>query len=211
MSSDVEMLADDAEVKPEAQLINLHSPSPPPRHSPITIRDDSSVDRATPPPTFSVPPSSSGVEDGPSAASLKEQEPKKKPKAPGPARPSSSAQAAGAKPKSAKSTAVTAARSPSPSPPPPPTRPPLQTIRLEITLGGPEHYEVDISSLSKESGQRAPTPVPVKRDSSDSEGDDEGDGDGEGEGKHEKKKRRRVREPSAGRVRRILTEERILT
>ena len=193
------MLADDAEVKPESQLINLHSPSPPPRHSPITIRDDSSVDsiHATPPPTFSVPPSSSGIEDGPTAVSVKDQEPKKKSKAPGSARPSSSAQAAGAKPKSAKSTAVTAARSPSPSPPPPPTRPPLQTIRLEITLGGPDHYEVDISTLSKESGQRAPTPVPVKRDSSDSEGDDEGEGEGEGEGKHEKKKRRRVREQCA--------------
>ena len=94
------------------------------------------------------------------------------------------ASTAGAKPKSK-------ARSPSPSPPPPPTRPPVQTIRLEITLGGPDNYEVDVSALSKESGQRQATPVPIKRDTSDdshSEGDDEGDGN-----KPKEKKRRRVR------------------
>ncbi|EKM52289.1 uncharacterized protein PHACADRAFT_125998 [Phanerochaete carnosa HHB-10118-sp] len=45
----------------------------------------------------------------------------------------------------------------SPSPPPPP-RPALQTVRLEIKLGGPEDYEVDIAQLSKETGQRPPTP-----------------------------------------------------
>jgi hypothetical protein len=67
-------------------------------------------------------------------------------------------------------------RSPSPSPPPPPP-PPLQTIRLEITLGGPDNYEVDIASIAKATGQRPATPVPVKRDTSDSEGDDEAEGD----------------------------------
>lgn len=66
-------------------------------------------------------------------------------------------------------------RSPSPSPPPPP--PPLRTIRLDIRLGGPENYEVDISGRAKETGQRPNTPIPTGKatvDSSDSEGDDEG-------------------------------------
>ena len=92
-----------------------------------------------------------------------------------------------AKPKSSRH-----ARSPSPSPPPPPTRPPLQTIRLEIKLGGPNNYEVNLSTLTKETDQRPPTPEPVKRDSSDSEGEAEG-GD---EGKPQPKKRRvRIRYP----------------
>ena len=86
-----------------------------------------------------------------------------------------------AKPKSSKHV-----RSPSPSPPPPPTRPPLRTIRLEIKLGGPNNYEVNLSALAKETDQRPPTPEPVKRDSSDSEGEAEG-GD---EGKPQPKKRR---------------------
>ena len=71
------------------------------------------------------------------------------------------------------------ARTPSPSPPPPPPVVPLQTIRLQIRLGGPSNYEVDISRLAKDTGQRAPTPpVPVKKvaDSSDSdEADDKDD------------------------------------
>ncbi|GBE86852.1 hypothetical protein BKA93DRAFT_886629 [Sparassis latifolia] len=93
--------------------------------------------------------------------------------------------AAGAKPKSSKSNL---ARSPSPSPPPP-ARPPLQTIRLDIKLGGPDDYEVDISSLSKTTGQRPPTPVPApKRDISD---DSHSEGDDEGDGKNDKKKRKK--------------------
>ncbi|KAL5478942.1 hypothetical protein ACEPAI_2229 [Sanghuangporus weigelae] len=61
----------------------------------------------------------------------------------------------------------------SPSPQPLPSRPRMQTIRLDISLGGPERYEVDILQLSKESGQRPPTPPPIKRDdeSSESEGE----------------------------------------
>lgn len=87
---------------------------------------------------------------------------------------------------SAKPKSTRHARSPSPSPPPPPTRPPLRTIRLEIKLGGPNNYEVNLSTLAKEDNQRPPTPEPVKRDSSDSEGEAEG-GD---EGKPQPKKRR---------------------
>lgn len=79
--------------------------------------------------------------------------------------------ASSAKPRSTK---PPKARSPSPSPPPPPA-PPLQTVRLEIRLGGPSNYEVDISRQAKDTGQRPPTPPPtVKKvaDSSDSEEED---------------------------------------
>ncbi|TFK19472.1 hypothetical protein FA15DRAFT_174391 [Coprinopsis marcescibilis] len=49
-------------------------------------------------------------------------------------------------------------RSASPSPPPQPAPPPLQTIRLDIALGGPSNYEVDVSQMAKETGQRPMTP-----------------------------------------------------
>jgi hypothetical protein len=75
--------------------------------------------------------------------------------------------------KPTKSTKARAARSPSPSPPPPaPPPPPMQTIRLEIKLGGPEKYEVDVASLAKATGQRHATPpAAVKRYESESEGE----------------------------------------
>ncbi|EIM80227.1 uncharacterized protein STEHIDRAFT_172868 [Stereum hirsutum FP-91666 SS1] len=53
-------------------------------------------------------------------------------------------------------------RSPSPSPPPPPP-PPLTTIRLDIALGGPEKYEVDIAAMAKATGQRPATPPMLKK------------------------------------------------
>jgi hypothetical protein len=64
----------------------------------------------------------------------------------------------------------------------------LQTIRLEIKLGGPDNYEVDVAALAKATGQRATTPPPVvKQYESESDGEGEGaresgvntDGDGE--------------------------------
>ncbi|KAF9000764.1 hypothetical protein BDQ17DRAFT_1307895 [Cyathus striatus] len=67
-----------------------------------------------------------------------------------------------------------------PSPPPPLPAAPLQTIRLEIKLGGPTNYEVDISKLAKETGQRAPSPVRVLPGVS--------EGEGAGKGKKRKKK-----------------------
>ncbi|KAH7911152.1 hypothetical protein BJ138DRAFT_1151417 [Hygrophoropsis aurantiaca] len=85
-------------------------------------------------------------------------------------KPASSVAAGGTKPKSTK---PPRARSPSPTPPPPP--PPLQTIRLQIKLGGPDNYEVDIASIAKATGQRQPTPPPAKADTSESEGDGETD------------------------------------
>ncbi|KIJ61712.1 hypothetical protein HYDPIDRAFT_176873 [Hydnomerulius pinastri MD-312] len=75
---------------------------------------------------------------------------------------------AGVKPKSSKPSRP---RSPSPTPPPPPP-PPFQTLRLDIVLGGPENYEVDITSIAKSSGQRQPTPPPPKADTSESEGEE---------------------------------------
>ena len=78
-----------------------------------------------------------------------------------------------AKPRSTKP--AKPARSPSPSPPPPQPLVPLQTVRLEIRLGGPSNYEVDIARQAKDTGQRPPTPPVVLKkvaDSSDSEEDD---------------------------------------
>ncbi|THH27008.1 hypothetical protein EUX98_g7180, partial [Antrodiella citrinella] len=125
------------------------------------------VDNGNTSSSSSVPPAAS-----PTKAVTKENGKKTKPSSSSAAAPNPTS---GAKPKSTKQPA----RSPSPSPPPPPTRPPLQTVRLEIKLGGQDNYAVDISALAKETGQRQSTPVPVsKRDSSDdshSEGDDEGD------------------------------------
>lgn len=102
----------------------------------------------------------------------------------------------GAKPRSTKPAKP---RTPSPSPPPPAL--PLKTIRLEIKLGGPSNYEVDISRQAKDTGQRAPTPPPVLKkevDSSDSEEDDKVKGKEGKEGKEDAKdgkkpKKRKVR------------------
>ena len=142
------------------------SPAPA-HHSPIPLDDPSRPPSAEPPPTSDAPDDSRSSTDTPAALDGQ----------PGPkSKPSSSAVAAapsGAKPKSAKSAAP---RAPSPSPPPAPARQPLQTIRLDIALGGPEDYEVNISDLAKQTGQRPATPVPeeAKRDTSDeSDGDDE--------------------------------------
>ncbi|GJJ11503.1 hypothetical protein Clacol_005736 [Clathrus columnatus] len=83
-----------------------------------------------------------------------------------PAAPLSSVQQS--KPKSVKHR-----KSRSPSPLPVVHPPPLQTIRLDIKLGGPDNYEVDITALALDAGQRPPTPLlPLpKPDSSDSEED----------------------------------------
>jgi hypothetical protein len=73
----------------------------------------------------------------------------------------------------------------------------LQTIRLEIQLGGPDNYEVDMAALAKATGQRPATPpTTVKRYESESEGEgarESGVGtDGGGE-KNAKKVRKRKR------------------
>jgi hypothetical protein len=94
--------------------------------------------------------------------------------------PASKSAASSAKPRSKKP------RSPSPSPPPALPAPPLTTIRLEIKLGGPEKYEIDVSKMAKDSGQRPPTPPPritvTKHSVSESEQETDGG----------KKKKRRV-------------------
>ncbi|KAF8331846.1 uncharacterized protein EI90DRAFT_3154274 [Cantharellus anzutake] len=67
------------------------------------------------------------------------------------------------------------ARPRSPTPPPPPQPAPI-TIRLDIPLGGPSNYAVNILECAKEAGQHPPTPPPRRRDSvSGSEDDDDDD------------------------------------
>lgn len=88
-------------------------------------------------------------------------------------KPESTATASALPPASQKPKSVRKQRSPSPELPPPPPPPVFRTIRLEIPLGGPDNYAVDITKLAKETGQRPPTPPPVKRDISDSEDDEE--------------------------------------
>ncbi|KAK0467729.1 uncharacterized protein EV420DRAFT_1616596 [Desarmillaria tabescens] len=66
----------------------------------------------------------------------------------------------------------------SPTPPPQPPPPPLQTIRLDITLGGPADYEVDIAMMALAAGQRVDVPVPEdKADTSESEPEPEPEGE----------------------------------
>ncbi|KAG6826944.1 hypothetical protein H0H92_013821 [Tricholoma furcatifolium] len=90
-----------------------------------------------------------------------------------------------AKPRSTKHKA----RTPSPSPPPPPPPPPLETIRLQIKLGGADNYAVDIADMSRATGQRPPTPViTVTAVHSDSD-DDEGNKTDDKKDKKKKKKK----------------------
>ncbi|KAI0651066.1 hypothetical protein C8Q79DRAFT_931211 [Trametes meyenii] len=157
-------------------------PSPSPAHHPSILVDDVdgplAVDPA--PPADAIDGSASSTEAATTAEGGKGKRSK----------PSSSnvaAAASGAKPKSSKSAAP---RASSPSPPPPPTRRPLETIRLDIKLGGPDAYEVNVSELAKVTGQRSSTPVPEpKRDIT----SDESEGDDEGEKAPQVKKRKKVR------------------
>src|SRR5882762_4100396 len=89
-------------------------------------------------------------------------------------------------------------RSPSPSPLPVAPPPPLQTIRLDIVLGGPERYEVDVAALARATGQRPQTPpLASKRYESESEGEGEAEGEGDeteaADGKKKARKGKKVR------------------
>ncbi|EIW56386.1 uncharacterized protein TRAVEDRAFT_21578 [Trametes versicolor FP-101664 SS1] len=172
--SDVEMAPDDVpeDLASAESASEEGSSSPPPssspaHHSPIPIDD---VD--TPLPVDLLVPENA-VDDAVSSNEAPVAGESTKGKK---SKPSSNVAAAGpsAKPKSSKSAAP---RASSPSPPPPPARRPLETIRLDIQLGGPEDYEVNVSELAKATGQRQATPVPevkIPGDSSDeSDGDDE--------------------------------------
>jgi hypothetical protein len=182
-------------------------PSTPTRHrSPIIIDDSSAATSPAPhehSPTSGAPSSPGVDESAPAAAATAvvvavAAAEKKKGKSSASRPPST----AGAKSKATTKWAAAASvagppRSPSPSPPPQPppplavVRPSLQTVRLDIKLGGPDNYEVNIASLAKESGQRPPTPTPVKRhDTSD---DSHSEGDDEAEGNPQLQKRRKVR------------------
>ncbi|KAG8970083.1 hypothetical protein FRC05_000731 [Tulasnella sp. 425] len=61
----------------------------------------------------------------------------------------------------------------SPSPPPVVKPVPRNTVRLNISLGGPSNYEVNILQLAKANGQGPPTPPPPPRLGSDSESSSE--------------------------------------
>jgi hypothetical protein len=165
MDSDVEMLEQNQK-SPPALVVSV--PLPPPDSQPVSpIAPD-------------VDDSASGGPDEPSAPDVA---PKISTDVKG------KGKLASGKPKSSKARA----RSPSPSPPPVPP-PPLQTIRLEIKLGGPDHYEVDVAALAKATGQRPATPpAAVKRYESESDGEgapESGvgtDGDGEKKGRKVRK------------------------
>ncbi|EJD04822.1 uncharacterized protein FOMMEDRAFT_18547 [Fomitiporia mediterranea MF3/22] len=161
----------------------------------LPILDNSAALLPPPPPPDS---NANGVSSSSSAAGDVKRRPSSSPSLNGDAAPAAAvpgAAAADEKSKKPASTAVKAKsakrRSPSHEPPPPPPRR-AETIRLEISLGGPENYAVDILQLSKDTGQRPPTPPPPsKQDTSESEGeggDDEsrrdvGIGKGKGRGK----------------------------
>ena len=94
------------------------------------------------------------------------------------------------------------AKSPSPSPPPAVPPPPLQTIRLDIKLGGPENYEVDVAKLAKETGQRPATPPPAAVKPSQYESESEGEGAQEsGVGTDGEKRGKKVRNRRAWKAR----------
>ncbi|KAH9476894.1 hypothetical protein JR316_0010810 [Psilocybe cubensis] len=168
----------------------VHSPSPDspgPSHGP-----PSSASSSAPPPATTPTAAADSAAPTPSSPLTK---PPSSAAAPS---PSASASTTTLKPASSakpRSTKPPRPRSPSPSPPPPVI--PLRTIRLEIRLGGPSNYEVDIRRQAKETGQRPPTPpVVVKRavpDSSD-EDDEEDEGGASasaGPGKTKKKKKKK--------------------
>ncbi|KAI0354172.1 hypothetical protein OH77DRAFT_1426194 [Trametes cingulata] len=192
--SDVEMTANDAHDQRQSSesASGSSSSSSPPPSSPAHHSSLPPDNAEQPPPSTDPAPSTDAVDGAASsteAAAAGEGAKGKKSK------PSSSnvaAAAPGAKPKSSKSAAP---RASSPSPPPPPARRPLQTIRLDIKLGGPDDYEVNISELAKATGQRPATPVPEsKRDTSDeSEGDDEGEEKDKEKDKSKTKKRKKRR------------------
>ncbi|KAJ7749261.1 hypothetical protein DFH07DRAFT_961763 [Mycena maculata] len=73
-----------------------------------------------------------------------------------------------------------------PPPPPPAPPPPMQTIRLEIKLGGPDNYEVDVKGKAREEGFVWGERVGKKY--ADEDSGSEGDSDGEGEEKDAKDK-----------------------
>jgi hypothetical protein len=174
MDSDVEMLEQDQKSLPA--LVTSIPPPPPDSQQASPIAPDFNDSASIGP-------------DEPSAADV----------AP---KPSSDVKVKGkpasGKPKSSK------ARARSPSPTPPPAQAPLETIRLDITLGGPDNYEVDVSALAKATGQRLATPLPavVKQYENESDSDGEGgapesgmrtdDGDGEKKGRKVREKKKRV-------------------
>ncbi|RPD77316.1 hypothetical protein L226DRAFT_602847 [Lentinus tigrinus ALCF2SS1-7] len=190
--SDVDMAVDDAHDEHQSGAESSASsttstppPSPSPAHlSPVPVDDDSRPSSAdvVPPPTAADAAASPSEPAVPAEGARGRK-----------SKPSSSSVAAapsGVKPKSTKSAVP---RASTPSPPPPPAREPLQTIRLDIKLGGPEDYEVNIADLAKATGQRSATPVPeaLKRADTSDESDGDEDGGHKSDAKQQGKRRRK--------------------
>lgn len=96
--------------------------------------------------------------------------------------------------KSAKPSSKAAKKAPSRSPSPPPPPPVIvQTIRLEIKLGGPDNYEVNVRRKAKETGQREESPelAPPPEHVSDGSEDEKGEED-KNEEKPKKKRKKGI-------------------
>lgn len=111
-------------------------------------------------------------------------------KSPTPAQPSSSSKLPDPVPKKPK-----VKRPKSPDLPPPPVRPPMQTIRLELALGGPENYQFDVSDAARKAGMLPPLPelptVITAAESEDSEEEEAKKKDAAASASGEPKKRKR--------------------
>ncbi|KAK7059589.1 hypothetical protein R3P38DRAFT_962917 [Favolaschia claudopus] len=73
-----------------------------------------------------------------------------------------------------------------PPPPPPPPPPQMQTIRLDIPLGGPDNYEVDVKGMAMEAGLVWGELAEKKYADDSSDGEDDEDGEDGGPPKDKK-------------------------
>ncbi|KAF9456909.1 hypothetical protein BDZ94DRAFT_1314708 [Collybia nuda] len=195
--SDIEMLSGDGEERVISEFDNPpQSPSVSATSSRHTPQPDNNINNSNtihivdddePQPVLPIAAGDNGDDDGnnnnkPPSVTASGHKPSSKPPS---SKPPSS------KPRSSKPHKP---RSPSPTPPPPPPpAPPLQTIRLEIKLGGPNNYAVDIAEISRSTGQRAPTPTRAPAGHvSDSEDEDE-----EEKGAKKEKGKRRKKNPAS--------------
>ncbi|TFK48152.1 hypothetical protein OE88DRAFT_549061 [Heliocybe sulcata] len=190
MDTDVEMSIP-AEIPRTTPSKSPSLASPPPAsdssHTSHVAEDDTETQSASAGSESSTTPVETEIVDGEPVVNEEGKSPTPALEATSPEDAAAKPASAAAKPKSTKT--ARPPRSPSPTPPPPP--PELQTIRLHIPLGGPDAYQVDISTLAKSNGQRSPTPPPQKIDTSDSEGDDEASGKDKDQDDKKKRKRKK--------------------
>ncbi|KAJ2923110.1 hypothetical protein H1R20_g13982, partial [Candolleomyces eurysporus] len=177
------LVTEDAMEGIESNGITVHDPDSEATGVVVTVTNEV----ATPPPTTAstVPP--------PSAASTLTEPPTSRAAEPTAEAPATQEPAAKPKSKAVKRKHRSPSRSPPPAVPPPPVR----TIRLDITLGGPTNYEVDISRKAKDTGQRDPTPPPIALMKAPPESEDEekpADDGAEGGKKKKRKKKSAAQE-----------------